>query len=352
MGTDHEGTHPGRMPSALRRRRVLSGALPVVLGLATGAAGGLHPRPAGAQAGGGAAYPNRPIRVIVPIGAGGGTDIMARGVTAAMQPHLGQPLVVENRPGASGTVGTEAVSKAEPDGYTLLVGTIGTHAVNQYLFRSLPYDPLADFVAISDFARYNNVLVVPPSSPFRTLQDLVTAAKARPGQLNYGVTVNGSSGHLGFELLKSVAGLDIQGVLYNGTGPATADLIAGRLDVMMDVIVAQFANIEAGRLRALAVGSPRRNAALPDVPTIAELGYPGFEAVGWAGLFAPSGTPRPIIERLAGAVRAAMASPEVQRLAGRGVDLDPQTPDQFAAFVRAEAEKWGRVIRQAGIRAQ
>jgi tripartite-type tricarboxylate transporter receptor subunit TctC len=299
-----------------------------------------------------ATYPNRPVRLIVPIGAGGGTDIMGRAVAAAMQPVLGQPIVVENRPGASGTVGTEAAKNAEPDGYTLLVGTVGTHAVNQFLFRSLPYDPLADFVAISNFARYTNVLVVPPASPYRTLRDLVAAAKARPGQLNYGVTVNGSSGHLGFELLKSMAGLDIPGVLYNGTGPATADLMAGRLDVMMDVVVAQAGNIAGGRLRALAVSSPGRTSALPDVPSVAEQGFPGFEAVGWSGLFAPAGTPRPVADRLAGAVRVALGSAEVQRLAGRGVELDPQTPEQFAAFVRAETEKWGRVIREAGIRAQ
>jgi tripartite-type tricarboxylate transporter receptor subunit TctC len=277
---------------------------------------------------------------------------MARGFAAAMQPHLGQPVVVENRPGASGTIGSEAAKRADPDGYTLLVGTIGTHAVNQFLFGSLPYDPVADFIPISNFARYNNVVLVPAASPFRTLQDLVAAAKARPGQLNYGVTVNGSSGHLGFELLKSVAGLEILGVLYNGNGPATADLIASRLDVMMDVIVAQIANIEAGRLRALAIGSPRRSAALPEVPTIAELGHPGFDAVGWAGLFAPAGTPRSVVDRLAAAVRAAADSPEVQRLAGRGVDLDPQSADQFAAFVRAETEKWGAVVRRAGLRAQ
>ncbi|MCC7429128.1 MAG: tripartite tricarboxylate transporter substrate binding protein [Alphaproteobacteria bacterium] len=333
------------MPNHRRRfsrRAILAGGA----ALALTATGGV--RPARAQ---GDAYPNRAIRVVVPIGAGGGTDILARGVAAQMQRILGQPVVVENRAGASGTVGSDYVKRQAPDGYTLLVGTIGTHAVNQFLFRSLPYDPIADFVPISNFARYHNVILVPPESPFRTLQDLIAAAKGRPGALNYGITVNGSSGHLGFELFKSVAGLDIPGVVYQGNGPATADLIGGRLDVMMDVVVAQNANIEGGRLRPLAVGSLQRVPALPDVPAIAELGYPGFDAVGWAGLFAPTGTPRPIIERLHAAVREGLGTPELARIAGRGVGLDPQTPEQYAAFVRAEIDKWREVVRRAGIQA-
>jgi tripartite-type tricarboxylate transporter receptor subunit TctC len=309
-------------------------------------------RPVAAQTSGVEIFPTRPIRLVVPIGVGGGTDIVGRAVAAAMQPHLGQTVVVENRIGASGTVGTEFVKTAEPDGYTLLVGTTGTHGVNQFLYPNLPYSPLRDFVAISNFARFPNTVIVPAGSPLRTLADLVSAAKARPGQLNYGVVVNGSGGHLGFELLKSVAGMDIPGVLYNGTGPASADLIAQRLDVMCDVVIAQFGNIQGGRVRALAVTSLQRLQIMPDVPTVAESGFPGFEAVGWCGMFAPVGTPAPVVAKLAAALRAALDAPEVRRLENRGIVMDPQTPEQYTAFVRAEAEKWGEVIRRAGIRAQ
>src|SRR5581483_6918377 len=230
-------------------------------------------------------YPAKPVAFVVTFAAGGGTDIMARTIARAMEPVLGQPIIVENKPGAGGNIGTSYVAQAEPDGYTLLVGSTGTHAANQFLYSKLPYDPVKDFVPVSLLVTFNNVVVVPAASPFKSLQDLIDAAKKNPGKLNYGITTIGSSSHLAVEKFKHDAHLDMLGVPYNGAGLAMTDLLGGRLDFMLDLIGTEYENISAGKLRPLATTSLTRAPQLPNVPTVAESGFPGFNAVGWIGLF-------------------------------------------------------------------
>lgn len=296
-------------------------------------------------------YPNRPVRVIVPLAAGGGGDIVARLMAQGLSQVLGQGFVVENRPGGNGNIGTLAAAQAKPDGYTLLVGAPGPNAVNQYLYSSLPYDPVKDFTSISLLALYDNVVVVPPNSPIKDFKDLLATARAKPGKLNYGIAATGSSSHLAVEKLKHDAKLDIVGVSYSKQGSvgATTDLIAGRLQFSFDVLVSQYGNISAGKLRPLATTGASRSPYLPNVPTLEESGFPGFTAVGFAGLFAPAGTPQPIVDKLADAVRKALLTPELQKVKTPGMTLQASTPKDFDDFLVKERIKWSKVIRDANI---
>lgn len=297
------------------------------------------------------AYPTRPITLVVTFAAGGGTDIQARIIARALEPILGQPVVVENRPGAGGSIGTQAVATAKADGYTLLVGSTGTHAANQYLYAKLPYDPVKDFAPITVLATFNNVVVVPAASPIKSLQELIDAAKKNPGKLNYGITTVGSSSHLAVEKFKHDAALDIVGIPYNGAGLATTDLLGGRLDFMLDLVGTQFENISAGKLRPLATTALARSPVLPAVPTVAESGFPGFSAVGWIGLFAPASTPPAIVNKLAAAVKKAYEWPELQAsMRSRGFDLVAMTPPEYTKFLEEERVKWSAVIRDAHIK--
>ena len=294
-------------------------------------------------------YPSKPIQLIVPFPAGGGTDVVARAMSRILSESLGQPIVVENRPGAAGSIATEIAAGAEPNGYTLMFGTTGTHTVNQTLYPKLPYDPVTSFEPISIVCRYNNVLVAHPSFPGTDMPSFLQEVRANPKKYFYAISTNGSSGHLAMELLKAEARLRIVGVPYKGATLAMNDLWAGRVQLMTDTVINELQHIRAGKVRALATTALERSPALPDVPSIAESGFPGFEAVGWAGVFAPAGTPRPIIERLSQEIRKSVESPLYDALKTSGLELVSSEPDEMKAFIVSETEKWRKLIRAAGI---
>lgn len=297
------------------------------------------------------AYPSKIIKFVVPFAAGGGTDILGRQVGRAIEPILGQTILIENRPGAGGGIGTALVAKADPDGYTMVLGTTATHAMNEFLYGKLPYNPSKDFVPVTLLIKITNVLNVPADSPIKTFSDLVRIAKAEPGKLSYGIVAIGSSAHLASEKLKIDAGIDVVGVPYNSQVTAMTDLIGGRLHFMFDSIGNSKQHLTSGRLRAIAVTSPERSSFLPDVPTIAESGIPGFAAPGWVGLFAPAGTPAVIVNKMAAAVaQAYKESSTIAEFRKTGVELDVMPPQQYAEFVAGERVKWGQVIKTAGIK--
>jgi tripartite-type tricarboxylate transporter receptor subunit TctC len=296
-------------------------------------------------------YPSHSIRLVVPFAAAGGTDIQARMVAQEVGKLLGQSIVVENRAGAGGNIGAAFVASARPDGYTLLIGSTGTHSANQFLYAKLPYDPVKDFTPISLLATFDNVLVVPQSSNVKSLKELVDLAKMNPGKLNYGVTTIGSSSHLAVEKFKRNAGFDASPVPYNGAGQATTDLLAGRLDFMLDLVGTQIGNIHAGKVRPIATTALKRNALLPDVPTIAESGYPGFSAVGWVGLFGPAGMPQGVVNTLYKAIAQVYASPDFRAaMRARSFDIAAMPPKEYARFLDSERQKWGTVVRESHIK--
>lgn len=299
----------------------------------------------------GEAYPDRPIRLVVPFAAGGGTDIMARIVAQHVGTELGQSIVVENRPGAGGGIGAAVVGHAKPDGYTLLIGSTGTHTANQFLYSKLTYDPVKDFTPISVLATFDNVVVVPKTSQIHTLANLIDAAKKNPGKLNYGVTTVGSSSHLASEKFKRDAHFEAGAVPYNGSGQATTDLLSGRLDFMLDLVGTQMGNIKAGSVLPIATTDLKRNALLPNVPTIAESGYPGFSAVGWIGLFGPANLPKPIVDKVYKAIDKVYASPSFQaKMRERSFNIARMPPDEFTRFLASERGKWATVVREAHIK--
>lgn len=297
-------------------------------------------------------YPTKPIRLIVPFPPGGTTDVVARVIAQKLTENWSQQVVVDNRPGAGGIIGTELAAKAPADGYTLLLGSITTHAVNPSLYKKLPFDPLRDFAPVSLAVSTPQVLVVHPSVAAKSVKELIALAKAKPGQLNYASAGTGTSPHLTFELFKSMAGVDLVHVPYKGTGPAITDLIGGQVQTMITGVVALYPHIKAGKLRALGATSAKRVAALPDVPTIAESGVPGFDVASWFGVFAPAGTPKPIVARLNAEIVKILAVPELRRkLAGQGADPATNTPEQFAAYVKSELARWSKVVKDTGARA-
>jgi tripartite-type tricarboxylate transporter receptor subunit TctC len=297
-----------------------------------------------------AGYPDRPVKLLVPLAAGGGGDIVARLVAKALAPALGQAVVVENKPGANGIVGAQAGAAAAPDGYTLMLGSLGTHAVNESLYSKLPYNPAKDFIPVTLIALYDNVLVVPASSPFRTVDELVQAAKRKPGSLNYGITVIGNSAHLAAEQFKHAAGIDVVGVPYDSSAKAAVDLQGGRLDYMFDTVLTEVGPIGQGRVRGLATTSARRSPDLPAVPTLKELGY-DVNSVGWLGLFVQAGTPKPVIDRIFGAMQKAWESPDIRNSRSPGIDLTlSASPQEFADYVAQERVTWAKVIQQSRIR--
>ncbi len=297
------------------------------------------------------AWPSRPVRFIVPFAPGGGTDILTRMLATGLEPILGQRMVIENRAGAQGGIGAQAAAKSPADGYTVLVGTIGINAVNQYLYASLPYDPVKDFLPVTVLVKTNNVLSVTPGSPHKSLAELIRHAKQNPDKLNYGIPAVGDSAHLSFEQLKFDAGIPATGITYNGVPASITDLMGGRLDFLVTAVVAQSTLIAAGKLRPLAVTGEKRSPALPDVPTIAESGFPGFEASGWSGLFLPAGTSPLIATKLAAGVAKAYVQPELAAgMQQRGFELASQTPQEFAAFLSAQRTRWAKVIRDAKIK--
>ena len=295
-------------------------------------------------------YPAKPIRIIVPWPPGGGTDLVARTVAQKFSEGLGQTAIVENRAGANGIIGADAAAKATPDGYTVMI-TIASHAINPTLYQKLPYNT-ADLQTVSLLAQYPFVLTVHPSLPPKTTREFVALAKARPGQLSYASSGNGSGPHLGMALLKSMSGIDMVHVPYKGAGQAMTDLISGNVHVFLNNFLAAAPHIKSGKLRALAVTGDKRSAAAPQLPTISESGVPGYVVTGWYGLFAPAATPQPVVATLHGAAVKALKSRDVSdRLTGEAAEIVASTPQQFAEFFKAEIAKWAAVIRKAGIRA-
>lgn len=320
----------------ITRRRVLGGAALLASTLPSQA----QPAP----------WPSRPVRIVVPFPAGGTTDILARILAEQLQVRLGAPFVVENRAGAGGSVGADVVARAEPDGYTLLMATIGTASINYGLYKAgLTYKP-ADFAAVSNMANVPNVIIVPANSPMRTMQDMVARAKTSSGGLTIASSGNGTSLHLTGELIKEAAGIDLTHVPYRGSGPMLIDVIAGRVDSAVDNLPSSVGHIRDGRLRALAVTSPQRSPSLPDVPTVREAGMPAVETVAWFGIQAPARTPRPIIERLAAAINAVTSDPANRpKITEQGAEPVGSTPAGFQSLIDTEIARWTAVIARAKV---
>ena len=294
-------------------------------------------------------YPSKPIRFVVPFPPGGTTDILAREVGDRLSVSLGQAVVVDNRPGAAGNIGADLVAKSAADGYTLLMATVGTHAINASLYSKIPYNHLKDFAPVVLVAGVPNVLVVTPSLPVNSVADLIKLAKEKPGQINFASSGSGTSIHLSGELFKTMAGVDMTHIPYKGSAPALVDLIGGQVQVMFDNLPSSLPQIKAGKLRAIAVTSAQRAAALPDVPTIAESGLPGFEASAWFGIVVPAGTPPAVVSRINADVNQWLRTPEAaDKLRGQGAIAVGGTPEQFAAHIRAETEKWAKVVKASG----
>ena len=301
---------------------------------------------AGAQS-----YPSKPIHLIVPFPPGGGNDTVARAIAQQVGPDLGQALVIDNRPGAGGSVGAELAAKAPADGYTLFLAGVGSHAVNPNLHRKLPYDAIKDFTPITLIASAPSVLVVNPSVPAKTVAEFTAYAKANPGKLNYASNGNGSAAQLAAAMYEWMAGVKMVHVPYKGIAPAMTDLLAGETQLMFGTIVALVPHIQAGKLRAIAVTSRKRSSLLTEVPTLAESGLPDYEAGSWYGILAPAGTPRDIVQRLNTSIVKAIREPEVaKRLVQEGAEPIGSTPDEFGAHIKSEIARVGRVVREARIK--
>jgi tripartite-type tricarboxylate transporter receptor subunit TctC len=297
-------------------------------------------------------WPTKPIRLLVPFAPGGSSSIVARSMAVEMEKGLGQPIIIDNRPGGGGNVAMQEAARAEPDGYTLIIGHIGTLAVNPYMFEKLPFDTNADFAPVSLLAKVPSIFVVHADVPAKDLREFVALAKSQPGRLYYGSAGNGSAGHLAMEYLKLIAGIDIVHVPYKGTGPNLIDLVAGRTQATAAGTPPLMPHVKAGKLRVIAVGSPQRLSSLPAVATVAEQGYPGFETTQWYGLNAPAKVPAAIIKRLADEAAKAAKQPSVaERFALDDAEAVGSTPQEYAGFIASEQARWSEVVRKAGIKA-
>ncbi len=299
------------------------------------------------------AWPDKPVRMIVPYPAGGTTDLLARALAHKMSASLGQQVVIENRPGAAGNIGSDLVAKARPDGYTLLMGTIASHAINPNLYRDMPYDPLRDFAPVMLVATLPNLLVVNPAVPATTVKELIELARRKPGELAFASAGSGTTQHLSGELFKKMAGVDMLHIPYKGNAPAVTDLVGGQVQLMFDNIPISLQQVRAGKLRALAVTGPKRSAALPDVPTVAEAALPGYSVTSWFAMYAPAGTPGAIVARLNREAARALAAPDVRRpLIDQGIEPAGGTPEQLATHMRAELSRWKRIVAESGARVE
>ena len=300
---------------------------------------------AGAQA----TYPNKPIKIIAPVQPGGGVDLVARQTGDGLSKALGQPVVVENQSGGGGVVGSQATARAAPDGYTLMVGYVGTHGTNPAV-RKLPYDAIKDFTPVAMVGGTPNVLVVPPSVPAATLRDFIAYAKANPGKLSYGSSGPGTLTHLAMEQLKVTAGLDIVHVPYRGIGPAFADILGGQTQAMLPGLAAALPHIKAGKVKPLAVTGNKRHPLVPDVPTFDELGFAGFDGVQWYGIVGPANLPSPIVTRLNDEINRMLASPDFrERLSSEALEPMPMTPEQFGRYIRDDVSRWSNLAKERGI---
>jgi tripartite-type tricarboxylate transporter receptor subunit TctC len=297
-------------------------------------------------------YPTRPIRFIAANAPGGGLDITARAISPKLSAALGQQVIVDNRAGAAGSVASDIVAKSAPDGYTIMVGSLGGLAVNTNLYKGLTYNPLRDFAAITWATSGSNVVVVHPSVPVKTIKELIALAKAEPNKLTYGSSGAGNAGHLGTELFCTMAGIKMVHVPYKGGAPAMIDLLAGQIQLIFSSAPTAVPQVKAGKIRALAVTTAKRSVVLPDLPTVAEAGVPGFEADNWYGIVTTMKTPRPIVDRLNAEIVRALHAPDVtQLLLAQGLEVRTSTPQEFGSYMRSEYDKWAKVIKDAGIRA-
>ena len=295
------------------------------------------------------AWPAKPVRVVVPFPPGGGTDIGTRIVAQKLQDAFGQAFVIENKPGAAGIVGTEFTAKSPPDGYTFMMGNIGTHAINVSLYKKLAYDPVRDFAPVSMVADLPLLLLVHPSVPAKSVQELIALARSQPGKLNFSTSGAGGSMHVAAELFKSMAGVDMVHIPYKGGAPAVADLIAGQVPLSFATVLETIQFVKAGKLRALAVTNNRRSVALPELPTISEAGLPGYQSISWLALFAPAGTPKEIVNRVsAETVRILKISDVRERLLAQGAEPIGSTPEELATILAADTAKYAKVIRESG----
>jgi len=296
-------------------------------------------------------YPNKPVTLVVPFAPGGSSEVLARLIGQKLTESWKQQVVIDNRPGAAGNIAMELVQRSRPDGYTLILGHVGTLAVNPAMFAKLPYDPVHGFIPVAMIASVPNVVAVHPGLPVRSLKEFVDLAKAKPGALNYGSAGNGSAGHLAMEYLRQVTQIELTHVPYKGTGPMTTDLLAGQTQATFTGALPLMPFIKEGKLRALAVGSAKRIPSLPEVPTVAESGYPGFETSQWYGILAPAKTPDAIVEKLSTEINRILKLPEVvDRLGSDGSVPRAMSPPEFAAFIAGEMKRWAVVVRTAGIK--
>lgn len=294
-------------------------------------------------------YPNRPLRIVVPFPPGGGTDIGTRIVAQKLQEAWGQAVIVENKPGAAGIVGTELTAKSAPDGYTFMMGNIGTHAINVSLYKKLAYDPVRDFAPVSMVADLPLLLLVHPSVPANSVKELIALAKSQPGKLNFSSSGAGGSMHVAAELFKSMTGVDMVHIPYKGGAPAVADLLSGQVALSFSTVLETIQHVKAGKVRALAVTNDHRSIALPDLPTIAEAGLPGYQSISWLALFAPAGTPKDIVNKVSAESVRILKLPDVkERLLAQGAEPIGSTPEQLAAILAADIAKYAKVIRESG----
>ncbi len=297
-------------------------------------------------------YPNKPIRFVVPQAAGGSTDILSRTIGQKLSEALGQPVVMDNRPGANGIVGTEMVAKAPADGYTLVAGGTSTVAINSSLYSKIPYDPIRDFVPVVNFAYSTSVLVVHPSVAAKTIADLIALAKAKPGELRYASAGNGSSPHLSAEVFRTMAGVNVVHVPYKGSTPGVTATVSGETSMMFTGVASALAHIRAGRLRALSVNGLKRSPALPETPTAAASGLPGFEVDFWIGMLAPAGTPAPVVSKLNAEVNRILAQDDVKnRFVALGADVIGGSAQSFRELIQSDVVRWGKAIKASGAKA-
>jgi tripartite-type tricarboxylate transporter receptor subunit TctC len=330
--------------TSLSRRALLALVCTSALGGLLGAQGSAQAQPT---------YPNKAVRLIVPFPPGGGTDILARVIGNKLSETLGQPVVIENKPGAGGNIGVDLVAKSAPDGYNIVIGQTSNLAVNPTLYPDLPYDPQKDLAPIALVADAPLVMVVAAKSPFKSLGDVIAAAKAKPEDVTFASPGNGTVAHLSGELVQKAANIKFQHIPYKGAAQALTDLMGGQVQIYMSSIPTALAQIKGGKLRAITVTSTKRVPDLPDVPTVAESGFPGFESSTWFGLLAKAGTPEPIIKRLNTDVSRVLQMPEVrEKIAAEGATVLGGTPEQFAAFLKEEAVKWGKVVKESGAKVE
>ena len=300
-----------------------------------------------------AEYPDKPVRMLVGFAPGGGTDATARAIAPKLSELLGQQVIVDNRPGATGNIATDIVSKSNPDGYSILMGTIAALSINPHLYEKLPFDPLKDLLPVTRAVDSTNVLVVHPSVAAKSVKDLIALAKAKPGALNCGSSGVGGAGHLALELFNLQTGTKMTHVPYKGGGPAMIDLLGGNIQLIFATTASAVGHIKSGKIRALAVTTLKRSPLVPDLPTVAEAGLKGFEANNWYGVLVPAKTPRAIVNRLNKDISTALLTPDTKELLFKqGLDVAPESPEAFGAYIKSEFAKWGKVVKAAGLKAE